>query len=141
MAVQAFVRSQQDCMESCQSNEGCGYFKYFDSADDRQPLMCYHLKSCSKRVIRDRECPLEPNNYIDHTLFVRQAATCREKCEDTPDCRFYHWYPIDYSPAPLYCYLFRYFHEQLVACFLATKLKTSGRALSEYQQGSGRVMV
>ena len=23
-------------------------------------------------------------------------------------CRFYHWYPIHYSPAPNYCYLFRY---------------------------------
>ena len=21
--------------------------------------------------------------------------------------RFYYWYPIDYSPSPLYCYLFR----------------------------------
>lgn len=29
------------------------------------------------------------------------------RCEDTPGCRFYYWYPIDYSPAPLYCYLFR----------------------------------
>ena len=24
------------------------------------------------------------------------------------DCfRYYYWYPIDFSPAPLYCYLFR----------------------------------
>ena len=29
------------------------------------------------------------------------------RCEDTAGCRYYFWYPIDYSPAPLYCYLFR----------------------------------
>ena len=29
------------------------------------------------------------------------------RCEDTDHCRFYYWHPIDYSPAPNYCYLFR----------------------------------
>ena len=29
------------------------------------------------------------------------------RCEDHGECRYYYWYPIDYSPAPLYCYLFR----------------------------------
>ena len=29
------------------------------------------------------------------------------RCEDTPGCRYFYWYPIDYSPAPNYCYLFR----------------------------------
>ena len=29
------------------------------------------------------------------------------RCEDHGECRYYYWYPIDYSPAPLYCYLYR----------------------------------
>ena len=29
------------------------------------------------------------------------------RCHDIGDCRYYFWYPIDYSPAPLYCYLYR----------------------------------
>ena len=78
VAVEAFVRSSSSCRDTCASNGNCGYYKYFDSGDQRQPLMCYHLKSCSRRVIRDRECPLEPNNYIDHTLFVKDSQECRE---------------------------------------------------------------
>ena len=105
--VRAFVRSGKECERSCSSDHECGYFKYFDSGDSRQPEMCYHLKSCSPRIIKNQQCPLEPNNYIDHFLFTQTNAECQEKCEDTADCRFYYWYPIDYSPAPLYCYLFR----------------------------------
>ena len=33
-----------------------------------------------------------------------QWATMSSPC---PLSRFYYWYPIDYSPSPLYCYLFR----------------------------------
>ena len=32
---------------------------------------------------------------------------CKEFCQDTPDCRYYWWYPIERSEYPLYCYLFR----------------------------------
>ncbi len=42
---------------------------------------------------------LETNYIGNENLFFR--------CEDNAECRFYHWYPIDYSPAPLYCYIFR----------------------------------
>ncbi len=79
VAVEAFVRDSATCQSSCASNANCGYYKYFDSADDRQPLMCYHLKSCSRRVIRDRECPLEPNNYIDHNMFTKRTKDCFER--------------------------------------------------------------
>ena len=74
-----------------------------------------------------QECPLEKNNYIDHTLFTKSSEDCRDvivvvkdslfynmkysqhrrQCEDMGGCRFYYWYPIHYSPAPNYCYLFR----------------------------------
>ena len=40
---------------------------------------CYHLKSCSVRVIKNRECPIEPNNYIDHTLFTKNDEECKSK--------------------------------------------------------------
>ena len=40
-------------------------------------------------------------------LFTQSDEECFNTCENTPDCRFYFWYPIDYSPSPLYCYLFR----------------------------------
>ncbi len=105
--VRAFVEDSKDCERSCSRDDLCGYYKYFDSGDEKQPLMCYHLKSCSPRIIRSQECPLEKNNYIDHTLFTKSTEQCRQKCEDMGGCRFYYWYPIDYSPAPLYCYLFR----------------------------------
>ena len=45
--------------------------------------------------------------YFVFRLFVQSDRECRAICEETPDCRFYYWYPIDYSPSPLYCYLFR----------------------------------
>jgi len=79
VAVEAFVEDEAKCMRSCSSNADCGYFKYFTEDDERQPLMCYHLKSCSRRVIRRRECPLEPNNYIDHHLFTRTDELCQQR--------------------------------------------------------------
>jgi hypothetical protein len=105
--VEAFVRNADECKMSCSENTDCGYYQYFASNDDKQPLMCYHLRKCAPRVIRRSECPLERNNYIDHFLFVRTQTACRQKCQDQTECRFWYWYPIDYSPAPLYCYLYR----------------------------------
>ena len=105
--VQGFIRNSEECEINCSHNEECGYFKYFPADDDKQPLFCYHLKKCAPRVIRRTECPLERNNYIDHFLFVESQSDCRQKCQDHTECRFWYWYPIDYSPAPLYCYLYR----------------------------------
>ena len=76
--------------------------------------MCYHLRSCVPKLVKKSECPLEKNNYIDHRLFTPSDESCRDICEKTPDCRFYFWYPIDYSPSPLYCYLFRRLEEIFV---------------------------
>ena len=105
--MEAFVRNADECKKSCSNNVDCGYFKYFEAGDAKQPLFCYHLKKCAPRVIRRAECPLERNNYIDHFLFVPTQTDCRQKCQDHTECRFWYWYPIDYSPAPLYCYLYR----------------------------------
>ena len=81
--------------------------KYYNATDEKRQQMCYHLRSCVPKLVKKSECPLEKNNYIDHRLFTQSDGECRTICEDTPDCRFYFWYPIDYSPSPLYCYLFR----------------------------------
>ena len=54
-----------------------------------------------------QECPLEKNNYIDHKMFVQSDQECLSLCQESVECRFYYWYPIDYSPKPMYCYLFR----------------------------------
>ena len=107
MSVSAFIKNADECMKACSNNVDCGYFKYFDENDAKQPMFCYHLKKCAPRVIRRAECPLERNNYIDHFLFVPTQTECRQKCQDHTECRFWYWYPIDYSPAPLYCYLYR----------------------------------
>jgi hypothetical protein len=32
---------------------------------------------------------------------------CFRRCQENSECRYYYWYPIDYSPAPLYCYIYR----------------------------------
>ena len=53
--------------------------------------------------------------FIPHFFFLIQnfllsiatQTDCRQKCQDHTECRFWYWYPIDYSPAPLYCYLYR----------------------------------
>ena len=50
--VQAFVSSNIECEKSCSRDDLCGYFKYFGASDEKQPLMCYHLKSCAPRIIR-----------------------------------------------------------------------------------------
>ena len=47
------------------------------------------------------------NNLLDVKLFTPSLAACRDHCERTTECRYYYWYPISYSSAPLYCYLFR----------------------------------
>ena len=40
-------------------------------------------------------------------IYLETQTDCRQKCQDHTECRFWYWYPIDYSPAPLYCYLYR----------------------------------
>ena len=52
--MRAFVESASMCEKSCSRDELCGYYKYFNEDDARQPMMCYHLKSCSPRVIRSQ---------------------------------------------------------------------------------------
>ena len=101
------MRNAEECQSRCSDNAECGYYKYFESSDVNQPLFCYHLRKCAPRVIRRAECPLEKNNYIDHFLFVDTQTECKQKCQEHTECRFWYWYPIDYSPAPMYCYLYR----------------------------------
>lgn len=79
MFVQAFTRNEKECEMSCSHDDLCGYYKYFSASDEKQPLMCYHLKSCSPRIIKREECPIEVNNYIDHTLFTKTPADCLAK--------------------------------------------------------------
>jgi len=107
IGVMAFMEKEEDCIISCSKNEMCKYYKYHPASDEVMPMMCYHLRSCVPKLVKKSECPLEKNNYIDHRLFIQEDRACRAICEETPDCRFYYWYPIDYSPSPLYCYLFR----------------------------------
>lgn len=107
IGVVAFIEKEEDCIISCSKNEMCSFYKYHPADDEKMPMMCYHLRSCVPKLVKRSECPLEKNNYIDHRLFVQSDRLCREICSETPECRFYYWYPIDYSPSPLYCYLFR----------------------------------
>lgn len=79
MNVAAFISGDDECMESCSSDDQCGYYKYFEKTDEKQPMMCYHLKKCTPRVIRRTECPLERNNYIDHFLFTQSSEECEQK--------------------------------------------------------------
>jgi len=110
-SVVPYIKNEKLCAESCSLNEKCGFYQYFNSSDGSQPLMCYHLTSCVPKLVQKQECPLEKNNYIDHRLFVQSDRDCRQICESSKGCRFYFWYAIDYSPAPLYCYLFRSCHK------------------------------
>ncbi|QQP48657.1 Uncharacterized protein FKW44_009034 [Caligus rogercresseyi] len=102
--VEIFVKNEEACMKSCSEESSCGYYMYKSDAKEK---FCYHLKSCVPRVVLNYECPILKNNYIDHYLFTASEAKCKEKCDENGECRYYFWYPIDYSPSPLYCYLFR----------------------------------
>jgi hypothetical protein len=41
------------------------------------------------------------------SLLFQNLEECKEFCQDTAECRYYWWYPIERSEYPLYCYLFR----------------------------------
>jgi hypothetical protein len=43
---------------------------------------------------------------VDFEL-IQQNFLARSSCQENSECRYYYWYPIDYSPAPLYCYIYR----------------------------------
>ena len=45
------------------------------------------------------------DSYYETRAFVTPRPSCR--CQENSECRYYYWYPIDYSPAPLYCYIYR----------------------------------
>ncbi|XP_040569991.1 uncharacterized protein [Lepeophtheirus salmonis] len=102
--VEVFIKDEEVCRTSCSESPMCGYYLYNGEAKER---FCYHLKSCVPRVVLHYECPLLKSNYIDHYLFTASEEKCRERCDENGECRYYYWYPIDYSPSPLYCYLFR----------------------------------
>ena len=102
-----FVNNQEECKDSCANDIDCVYYKYFSAEDAKKSKFCYHLKKCASRAIQRSECPLHKSNYIDHFLFVETITDCRQKCQDNAECKYWYWYRIDYSPAPLYCYLYR----------------------------------
>ena len=97
---------------------------YIITAEADTPEFCYLLTSCSKRITQNLLCTVGENNlldvrylcettlplltnWMDCRLFSPTLAACRTACEETEGCRYYYHYPISYSPAPLYCYLFR----------------------------------
>lgn len=75
--ITPFVKNEEACKQNCSWNSKCNYFKYLtnDGPSSQVPL-CYHLKKCSPRMIRQTECPLERNNYIDHYLFTQSPEEC-----------------------------------------------------------------
>ena len=96
-------RSLVASRQSSQSNT----YSPLDPLDADTPEFCYLLSSCSKRIIDNHLCTVGQNNLLDVKLFTPSLAACRDHCERTTECRYYYWYPISYSSAPLYCYLFR----------------------------------
>ena len=40
--VEAFVRTDDDCKQTCSDNNLCGYYKHFPSEDEKQPLVIYY---------------------------------------------------------------------------------------------------
>jgi len=87
------------------TGRGGSLFQLDTDADT--PEFCYLLSSCSKRIIENLLCTVGQNNLLDVKLFTPSLAACRDHCEASDGCRYYYWYPISYSSAPLYCYLFR----------------------------------
>ena len=86
------------------------------------PSLCYLLSSCSQRIVTNRQCTLGRNNFLDVKFFTPSLSACRSYCQSVAGCRYlvlltqpaapfmpryYYHHPVHYSPAPLYCYLFR----------------------------------
>ena len=62
--------------------------------------ICFDEKECLKSYGNSfKSFKLEEKVTMDFYLFSR--------CQENSECRYYYWYPIDYSPAPLYCYIYR----------------------------------
>ena len=94
-----------------------------------QDEFCYILRSCSKRMVDNVQCTLGRNNFLDVEYFVPSLESCKLKCQvchhenhaavsrtfetmvnhlqETPDCRYYWWYPIKDSEHPQFCYLYQ----------------------------------
>ena len=47
------------------------------------------------------------NSILPQKRFCNSSFSFFPRCLDEQECRFYKWHPIDYSPAPLTCYMFR----------------------------------
>jgi len=130
LGIRPFVSNEGDCQKMCQKSRKCGYYKYIEDKANveegssevvpkgRQiaisrlsgadtPEFCYLLRSCSKRIIDNVLCTIGENNFLDVKLFTPDLSACRDHCENTEGCRYYYHYPISYSAAPLYCYLFQ----------------------------------
>jgi hypothetical protein len=98
---------------------------YFPSPGDNAlsaPSLCYLLSSCSQRIVTHRQCTLGRNNFLDLKFFTPSLSACRSYCLSVAGCRYlvlltqpatlsmpryYYHHPVHYSPAPLYCYLYR----------------------------------
>ena len=88
-------------------NRQCGYYKYYPVEDEERGEFCYLLRSCSKRMTDNINCPLGKNNFLEVKFFVPTLEECAEHCRDTQGCRYYWWYSIENSQSPLYCYLYQ----------------------------------
>eukprot|EP00095_Tigriopus_kingsejongensis_P003413 maker-scaffold1126_size61158-snap-gene-0.10 protein:Tk03413 transcript:maker-scaffold1126_size61158-snap-gene-0.10-mRNA-1 annotation:"microneme protein " len=120
--VKPFIKSHEKCKQLCQEERRCAYFKYFAKRAPReldpeptslnvigatQEEFCFILRSCSKRMVDNIQCTLGKNNFLDVKFFVASTEECQQHCQQTDGCRYYWWYPLDYSEAPAYCYLYR----------------------------------
>ncbi|TRY74923.1 hypothetical protein TCAL_07513 [Tigriopus californicus] len=125
--VKPFIKSHGECKQLCQGDRRCAYFKYQPRAKPRtgdpdlppaiNPLLnqigtnqeefCFILRSCSKRMVDNVQCALGKNNFLDVKFFVESTDECKIHCQATNGCRYYWWYPLDYSESPAYCYMFQ----------------------------------
>ena len=69
-----------------------------------------HLPKKTTLIISSLLKRLLIGKYIKISETLRYLLFCsyfsRQKCQDHAECRYWKWFPIDYSPAPEYCYLF-----------------------------------
>ena len=64
-----------------------------------RPLSVHSIIKRLREKVRVFFCPKKLLNIT--------SSPPKKRCQDIGDCRYYYWYPIDYSPAPLFCYLYR----------------------------------
>jgi len=104
IGIMPHIPSKEHCHTLCMDTVDCSVYTYLSGTES--PDVCSLYSSCSDDQVTNTPCPITLENILAVKLFTQNREQCRDMCRGRRGCRYYYWYPISYSPAPLYCYLY-----------------------------------